>query len=67
MSIFRKSGTLTCILLAGTCMASAADVTFERLRNPESQNWLMNHHDFGAQRFSTLADRDPCQADLVRA
>jgi alcohol dehydrogenase (cytochrome c) len=28
-------------------VASAADVTFERLRNPEPQNWLMNHHDFG--------------------
>ena len=25
----------------------AADVTFERLLNPEPQNWLMNHHDFG--------------------
>jgi alcohol dehydrogenase (cytochrome c) len=47
--------TLGCALLAGTAMAPAADVTFERLRNPEPQNWLMNHGDFGAQRFSALA------------
>jgi alcohol dehydrogenase (cytochrome c) len=45
---------LACILLAGTCSAGAAEVTFERLRNPEPQNWLMNHHDFGSQRFSPL-------------
>ena len=32
----------------------AADVTYERLANPEPQNWLMNHRDFGAQRFSPL-------------
>src|SRR5258708_38038026 len=43
-----------CALLGATWMASAADVTFERLRNPEPQNWLMNHHDFGSQRFSQL-------------
>src|SRR5579862_8449131 len=34
--------------------AHAADVTFERLLNPEPQNWLMNHRDYGAQRFSPL-------------
>ena len=34
--------------------ARAADVTFERLLNPEPQNWLINHRDFGAQRFSPL-------------
>ena len=45
---------LACILLATTCTANAAEVTFERLRNPEPQNWLMNHHDFGSQRFSSL-------------
>ena len=41
-------------LLAGTSLAFAADVTFERLRNPEPQNWLMNHHDYGSQRYSPL-------------
>src|SRR3954463_7934351 len=41
-------------LLAGTPLGFAADVTFERLRNPEPQNWLMNHHDYGSQRYSPL-------------
>src|SRR5215470_16268791 len=47
--------TLACALLAGTS-ARAADVTYERLANPdkEPQNWLMNHRDFGAQRYSPL-------------
>ena len=44
---------LGCVLLASNALA--ADVTVERLRNPEPQNWLMNHHDFGSQRFSALA------------
>jgi alcohol dehydrogenase (cytochrome c) len=34
--------------------ARAADVTYQRLLNPEPQNWLMNHHDFGAHRYSAL-------------
>ena len=34
--------------------ARAADVTFERLLKPEPHNWLMNHHDFGSQRYSSL-------------
>jgi alcohol dehydrogenase (cytochrome c) len=41
-----------CALLAGT--AQAADVTFERLLNPEPQNWLTHHRDYGAQRHSPL-------------
>src|SRR5438270_8941622 len=51
------TGILTafaCALLAGTSLAAAADVTFERLRNPEPQNWLMNHRDYGSQRYSPL-------------
>ena len=51
------TGILTafaCALLAGTSLAAAADVTFERLANPEPQNWLMNHRDYGSQRFSPL-------------
>jgi len=37
--------------------ASAADVTAERLLNPdkEPQNWLMNHRTYDGQRFSPLA------------
>jgi alcohol dehydrogenase (cytochrome c) len=44
----------TCALLAGTSPGRAADTTYERLVNPEPQNWLMNHHDYTAQRFSAL-------------
>src|SRR6516164_8339887 len=40
--------------LAGTAPVRAADVTYERLLNPEPQNWLMHHHDFNAQRYSPL-------------
>jgi alcohol dehydrogenase (cytochrome c) len=37
--------------------AIAADVTPDRLRNPdrEPQNWLMNHRSYDGQRFSPLA------------
>ena len=42
-------------LISATSGLRAADVTYERLLHPEPQNWLMNHHDFGAQRFSPLA------------
>ena len=45
---------LACALLAGTSSPHAADATYERLLNPEPQNWLMNNHDFSAQRFSPL-------------
>ena len=42
-----------CALL-GAPGARAADVSYERLLNPEPQNWLMNHHDYGSRRFSPL-------------
>src|ERR1700710_728354 len=38
--------------------AGAADVTYERLLNPEPQNWLHHHRDFGAQRHSPLTAID---------
>src|SRR5215470_19489481 len=41
-------------LLASTILAGAADVTAERLLNPEPQNWLMNHRTYDGQRFSPL-------------
>ena len=34
--------------------ALAADVTPQRLTNPEPQNWLHNHHTYDGQRYSTL-------------
>jgi outer membrane protein assembly factor BamB len=45
-------------MLTGTMLghpALAADVTPERLLNPEPQNWLMNHRTYNGQRFSPLA------------
>ena len=48
-----STSIMTWIALAAL-PASAADVTYERLLKPEPQNWLMNHHDFGAQRYSAL-------------
>jgi len=42
-------------LMASASGLCAAEVTYERLLHPEPQNWLMNHHDFGSQRFSALA------------
>ncbi len=44
-------------VLAMASSASAADVTPERLLNPdkEPQNWLMNHRTYDGQRFSPLA------------
>jgi alcohol dehydrogenase (cytochrome c) len=43
------------IALAASASARAADVSYERLVNPEPHNWLMNHHDYSAQRYSALA------------
>ena len=42
------------IVAAGATAAAAAEVTFERLANPEPHNWLMNHHDLGSHRYSAL-------------
>src|SRR6266699_4273825 len=42
-------------LLAGTSLALAAEVTPQRLINPEPHNWLMNHRTYNGQRFSPLA------------
>src|SRR5438046_3419664 len=46
-------------LLGGVVLAAwpalAADVTPQRLVNPEPQNWLMNHRTYDGQRFSPLA------------
>ena len=41
-------------LLASGSNLHAADVTYERLQHPEPQNWLMNHHDYSSQLFSSL-------------
>src|ERR1700687_4175100 len=54
------------VLAAGTSSLCAADVTYERLLNPEPQNWLMNHHDYGAQRYSPLATINKTNAKNLR-
>jgi alcohol dehydrogenase (cytochrome c) len=50
-----KHALLTTVMLAAS-PALAAEVTPERLANPdkEPQNWLMNHRSYDAQRFSPL-------------
>jgi alcohol dehydrogenase (cytochrome c) len=56
-----RNHSIRMALLAGsvltTSAAFAADVTPERLLNPdrEPQNWLMNHRSYDGQRFSPLA------------
>jgi len=44
--------------------AVAAEVSPQRLANPEPQNWLMNHRTYDGQRFSPLAriNRDNVKA-----
>ena len=51
--------SLRAALLAGSLSAlataaPAAEVTPQRLANPEPQNWLMNHRTYDGQRFSPL-------------
>jgi alcohol dehydrogenase (cytochrome c) len=57
-----RKKTIRMALLTGSALAAAspafaADVTPERLLNPdrEPQNWLMNHRTYDGQRFSPLA------------
>jgi alcohol dehydrogenase (cytochrome c) len=49
---------LHCLLLASALVAAtpslAAEVTPERLANPEPGNWLMNHRTYDSQRYSPL-------------
>jgi alcohol dehydrogenase (cytochrome c) len=56
-----KHASIRNLLLAGSAIltasctgAFAADVTPDRLANPEPGNWLMNHRTYDAQRFSPL-------------
>jgi alcohol dehydrogenase (cytochrome c) len=53
-------------LLASTAGVFAADVTYERLLKPEPQNWLMNHHDYSALRYSPLAIINKANARNLR-
>jgi len=58
----QRKGSIGVALLAGSLLAAAvpalaAEVTAQRLLNPdkEPQNWLMNHRSYDGQRFSPLA------------
>jgi alcohol dehydrogenase (cytochrome c) len=50
-----RNALLAGSMLALTGPALAAEVTPQRLADPEPQNWLMNHRTYDAQRFSPLA------------
>ena len=58
MSSRQKVSATAAAALAGALLAStavrAADVTYERLVNPEPQNWLTHYGDYGSQRYSRL-------------
>src|SRR5436309_10614700 len=47
--------TLAASTILVTLPALPAEVTSQRLANPEPQNWLMNHRTYDGQRFSPLA------------
>src|SRR5215475_15748038 len=53
-----RSVALALAAVAAPGVAYAADLTYERLLNPEPQNWLHHHRDFGAQRHSPLTAID---------
>ena len=44
----------TAALAAGMSMPAAAQVTFERLLNPEPENWLRDHGNYANHRFTQL-------------
>src|SRR5438552_9470291 len=48
-----KFALLSSVLVMASA-SFAADVTPQRLLNPEPQNWLMNHRTYDGQRFSPL-------------
>ena len=49
-----RSFLLASAFMLAAVPAVAADVTSERLVNPEPGNWLMNHRTYDAQRYSPL-------------
>jgi alcohol dehydrogenase (cytochrome c) len=54
----RRNHSTCTALLAGSVLAAwpvlAAEVTPDRLANPEPGNWLMNHRTYDSQRYSPL-------------
>src|SRR5689334_25343869 len=57
MPLSRLKLALLASAMLAAAPALAAEVTPERLANPDKEphNWLMNHRSYDAQRFSPLA------------
>jgi alcohol dehydrogenase (cytochrome c) len=51
---FLHSGLPLIAIMLAAARVVAAEVTPERLANPEPGNWLMNHRTYDAQRYSPL-------------
>jgi alcohol dehydrogenase (cytochrome c) len=64
-----RAALLASGVFAAAWPALAAEVTPERLLNPdkEPQNWLMNHRTYDGQRFSPLARINKGKARLCGA
>jgi glucose dehydrogenase len=65
MSISKRShfAIVAALLLGTTLPGMAADVTYERLLNPEPGNWLTNNLTYNSNRYSTL---DEINKDTVK-
>ena len=50
----RTLATVSIFIFGGCLRLHSAELTYERLLNPEPQNWLTNHHDYSAHRYSPL-------------
>ncbi len=50
------AGIATAALLAGIGIVQAADVTYDRLLNPEPANWLTNNRTLDSNRYSPLSE-----------
>jgi glucose dehydrogenase len=46
--------------------ASAADTIYERLADPEPQNWVMHRHDYSAQRYQRYFTLDTIKRGNVQ-
>src|SRR5437764_12012475 len=66
--MIKSNVTIRALLLASVAVsvspALAAEVTPQRLANPEPHNWLMNHCTYDAQRYSPL---DKINKDSVKS
>src|SRR5205085_2319183 len=66
-AMMKSNVTIRALLLASVAVsvspALAAEVTPQRLANPEPHNWLMNHRTYDAQRYSPL---DKINKDSVK-